>query len=248
MNPSASDYSTQQRDSKLISISELNQLIDPLTPEKLDSRQQLDTFARAAWSHLAEPSDSIAGFLVQQLSAVEALHLVVEKATPEQIFERLNHSDVAQELEQLSGGVRNPVDVIRDGLDRWNPRVNQQSVIQSLREQANLGGFLLRPADLASVVAAKFADLGFWQPFLFYCLGDGKLLAAASSGVSVVGSRAMSRHSLNTTVLNRLRPNRWRGAPLRAAGCRAPPAARLHARRTTDRATARSAAAAPDRA
>ncbi|OMH24998.1 hypothetical protein BKD30_06825 [Tersicoccus phoenicis] len=136
--------------------------------------------ARAAFSRLAEPQDSVAGALIALAGPVDALRIATGALRPGQRLER----SVAQELGQDDDGSA----LVTAAVGRWAARVPSLAPDRDLAVLARLGGWLLTPEDDAW--PAGLADLGSAAP---WCLwgrgGPPDALPALSRAVAVVGAR-----------------------------------------------------------
>lgn len=145
-----------------------------------------DVLARAAWSGLAEPGDPVAGALVEQLGAVDALAWVrgalAAAGTPD--------------LGPLEGGHGRlaPADTARIGraLARWAARLPDCDPRRALDRLDRLDGAVLVPGDPRWPVAID--DLGVEAPFCLWVRGDLDLAAVSPRSVAVVGSRAATSY------------------------------------------------------
>ncbi|WP_194419735.1 DNA-processing protein DprA [Microbacterium abyssi] len=126
------------------------------------------TLARVAWSVLAEPGDGVAGALISQLGAVEAL--------------RFGLSDESFGLAEKT---------IQDGRRRWLPRAQPRAIGDALRGAAEVGARLMLPGDAEWPGALD--DLGDHAPAVLWVRGDPAHLAAPSR-VSIVGARAATAY------------------------------------------------------
>lgn len=147
-----------------------------------------DRYARATWSHLAEPGDGIAGALVHALGPVDALAAVRSHAEPALLLKRAQTAvtDVELTVEQLT-----------EGIARWTPRLSPETVAKALTTIVNLGGYLLTPADAAW--PSGLADLGSNAPFALWVRGNLGALANLEHSVSVIGARAATSYGEHVT-------------------------------------------------
>ncbi|GEK87856.1 DNA-processing protein DprA [Microbacterium aerolatum] len=126
------------------------------------------TIAQVAWSVLAEPGDGVAGALISQLGAIEAL--------------RFGLSGERFELAEKA---------IQDGRRRWLPRAQPRAIGDALHGAAEVGAQLLLPGD--AEWSAAIDDLGDHAPAVLWVRGDPTHLVA-SSRVSIVGARAATAY------------------------------------------------------
>lgn len=126
------------------------------------------TLARVAWGVVAEPGDGVAGALIAQLGAVEALRFAL--------------SDEGFGLAEKA---------IQEGRRRWVPRAQPRAVRDALRGAAETEATLLLPDD--PVWPAPLDDLGDHAPALLWVRGESSLLSRASR-VAIVGARAATAY------------------------------------------------------
>jgi DNA processing protein len=146
-----------------------------------------ETFARGAWSGIAEPGDSAAGLLVAVLGAAGALSAVLEGHDP---------AGLAREVAAASG---EPVtgDALRSALERWRPRLVAADALRFLTSAAARGVRLVLPED--PDWPPGLADLGPHGPMVLWCLGDTGLLRA-SLPIALVGARAATGYGEHVTA------------------------------------------------
>ncbi|MCS3842709.1 DNA-processing protein DprA [Microbacterium sp. AK031] len=126
------------------------------------------TLARISWGVIAEPGDGVAGALIAQLGAVEALRVAVEDS-------RFALSDR----------------VIGEAQRRWRPRARPRAVMESLRGAQEVGARLMLSGD--EQWPESLDDLGDHAPALLWVRGDAGRLVAPER-VSIVGARAASAY------------------------------------------------------
>lgn len=126
------------------------------------------TLARVSWGVIAEPGDGVAGALIAQLGADEALHVALDDS-------RFALSDR----------------VIGEAQRRWRPRAQLRAVKQSLRGANEVSARLLLPGDPQWPVSLD--DLGDHAPVLLWVRGDADRLIMPQR-VSIVGARAASAY------------------------------------------------------
>lgn len=125
-----------------------------------------ETLARVGWGVIAEPGDGVAGALIAQLGAAEALRVALDDS-------RYALSDR----------------VIGEAQRRWQPRAQVRAVKQSLSSAHEVGAQLVLPGDAQWPQALD--DLGDHAPVLLWVRGDPGRLAMPER-VSIVGARAAS--------------------------------------------------------
>lgn len=126
------------------------------------------TLARVAWGVVAEPGDGVAGALIAELGAHEALRL----ALSDEEFGLAEHA-------------------IQEGRRRWVPRARSKAIRDALRGAKEAGALLVFPGD--PHWPGQLDDLGDHAPALLWVRGEPSLLSAASR-VSIVGARAATAY------------------------------------------------------
>lgn len=126
------------------------------------------TMARVAWGVVAEPGDGVAGALVAELGAVEALRFALS-----------------------DGGFGLAERAIQEGRRRWVPRARSGAVRDALRSADEAGALLVLPGD--PHWPSRLDDLGDHAPVLLWVRGEPGLLSAASR-VAIVGARAATAY------------------------------------------------------
>ncbi|PRB18948.1 DNA-processing protein DprA [Microbacterium sp. MYb62] len=130
--------------------------------------------ARAAWSVIAEPGDSVAGALIEALGAVDALALAV--------------GDSAS-LVPPGGATADASRALAEGRARWRPRARAQAVGDALRGAHHVRARLVIPGD--EHWPRSLDDLGPSAPFALWVRGRADLLHREPR-LSIVGARASS--------------------------------------------------------
>ncbi|GAA1965160.1 DNA-processing protein DprA [Microbacterium deminutum] len=138
----------------------------------LEDDAVLERYAVVVWSHLTEPGDGVAGRLVAQLGAAQALRLVMGDA-PER-----SNSVTPDELAA--------------GRKRWIPRLGADAVSFSLRIAAVSGMTILTRADPEWPV--QLHDLGDHAPLCLWVRGDPARLRLLNPAVALVGARAATSY------------------------------------------------------
>ncbi|MGP6171891.1 DNA-processing protein DprA [Microbacterium sp. A196] len=126
------------------------------------------TLARVAWGVVAEPGDGVAGAVIAEFGAAEALRFAL--------------SDEAFGLAEKA---------VQEGRRRWAPRAQPRAIRDALRGAREAGALLLLPGDPEWPGALH--DLGDHAPALLWVRGEPALLSAASR-VSIVGARAATAY------------------------------------------------------
>ncbi|MET0673530.1 MAG: DNA-processing protein DprA [Microbacterium pygmaeum] len=148
----------------------------PVVAHALDDELALHVFATAAWSHLAEPGDGVAGRIVGALGPATALHEVVTGGR--------------------DGAARNAAELTaqqwKDAIARWRPRWNQRAVLDNLDVARIARIRLLTPEDDQWPTA--LADLGVHAPLCLWVRGDPGALSLPSPRAAIVGARAATAY------------------------------------------------------
>jgi DNA processing protein len=131
-----------------------------------------ELFARAIWSVLVEPGDSVAGVLVRAVGAVTAARLIIDRVSPSVL------------CEATSGEVT--LEAARKGIDRWTARLRAHDFLRSLESAGRCGAMMVVPGD--PHWPEGFVELGDSPPVLLWARGDLELLRRP--GVAIVGARA----------------------------------------------------------
>lgn len=152
-----------------------------------------DRIARAAWSRLAEPADTVAGALVGALGAGPALEWLAQAvAAPGEAARKLARlqpgQQVARSLAPDDTGPPSPAGVLLKGARRWAQRLETLDPVKDLAALDRLDGTLLVPGD--SRWPATLEDLGPSAPMALWVRGQADLAALTRRSVSLVGSRA----------------------------------------------------------
>ncbi|MGM7665639.1 DNA-processing protein DprA [Microbacterium sp. A93] len=127
-----------------------------------------ETLARVAWGVVAEPGDGVAGAMIAQFGAVEAL--------------RYGLSDSGFELSERA---------VDEARRRWRPRAQPRAVSDALRGASEVGARLLLPGD--DEWPSGLDDLGDHAPSLLWVRGDVAQLTRRER-VSMVGARAATAY------------------------------------------------------
>lgn len=154
---------------ELIGSPEVRRAAERLRPDA----DAAEVAARAAWSVLAEPGDGIAGALVADRGAVDALALAAGGAG---LLDR-----------QRGVGAR----ALGEAQARWMPRADPRAVADALTSCRDVGGRMLIPGD--DDWPRGLDDLGAHAPLALWVRGDAGALRAGAP-VSIVGARAASAY------------------------------------------------------
>ena len=163
-------------------------LLTALAGRDLDRDEQLELFARAAWSGIAEPGDRLAGVLVAQLGAVESLRTVLTAPTVDGLLGRLRDGGASDVQEQH----------VDDALARWRPRLEMSATVHAMRQAARVGARLLVPAD--ALWPAGVDDLDEHAPIALWVRGTDAALAAIPRSIALVGARAATGYGEHVTM------------------------------------------------
>lgn len=136
-----------------------------------------EAVARAAWSVLAEPGDGVAGALIAEAGAAEALRMAFDGAVARGAESGATFPQAARAL--------------REARARWRLRASPATVLEALRGAAHVGASLLIPGDESWPTAVD--DLGVNAPIALWVRGEAGLLATERH-LSLVGARASSSY------------------------------------------------------
>lgn len=136
-----------------------------------------EAVARAAWSVIAEPGDGVAGALIGEMGAAEALQVAMD--------DRLARGELSTPATARAHRM------LREARARWHPRASVSAVQEALDGAAQVGAALVIPgdADWPSSVDAVGAN----APNALWVRGDASLLVA-DRHLSMVGARASSSY------------------------------------------------------
>jgi DNA processing protein len=143
-----------------------------------DSTAAAEIFARASWTGIAEPGDSVAGALVGSIGPIDALTALVDGWPLDRVAAAL--ADAREDL--LS---------IRDlglALDRWRPRLISNAAITALQQAARVSARLLVPSD--PLWPRGVDELGAHGPIALWLRGLDTAVESLGSSVALVGARA----------------------------------------------------------
>jgi DNA processing protein len=144
----------------------------------VDDSLAAEIFARASWTGIAEPGDSVAGVLVSTLGPVQALTSLVDGWT----VERVAAATVDAGADSVSA---------RDlalAFDRWRPRLVSNAVITALRQAARVSARLILPTD--ELWPAAVDELGRHGPIALWVRGIDAALESLGTSIALVGARA----------------------------------------------------------
>ncbi|MDX2375567.1 DNA-processing protein DprA [Microbacterium sp. LRZ72] len=142
-----------------------------------------DAWARAVWTMLAEPGDGVAGRLIAELGADNALSLVASAAT-------------APTLPDGDASALLPADIAQ-GLARWRPRLSADAVRAVFHTGRAAGLTLVTPDDTGW--PARLADLAEHAPHALWVKGDAAW-ASSAAAIALVGARAATGYGENVAL------------------------------------------------
>lgn len=135
-----------------------------------------EALARAAWSVVAEPGDGIAGALIAELGAANALRFALDDSVPAL-------------LTPSAWGSARAGRALAEARARWQPRAAPRAVREALQGARDVEARLLIPGDEHWPLSVD--DLGGHAPAVLWVRGDPGLLVAEPR-VAIVGARASS--------------------------------------------------------
>lgn len=144
----------------------------------VDDSIAAEIFARASWTGIAEPGDSVAGALVSTLGPVQALTSLVDGWA----VERVAAATADAGADSISA---------RDltlAFDRWRPRLISHAVITALRQAARVSARLILPTDELWPTAVD--ELGMHRPIALWVRGIDAALESLGTSIALVGARA----------------------------------------------------------
>jgi DNA processing protein len=153
-------------------------LLERLSGRERDAEGLAELYARVVWSHLTEPGDAVAGLLIADLGAGEALIAAREGRT------------------RGPGGTQPRQ--LQDARKRWMPRLSRDAVRDSLELAARTGLHLLAPDDPGW--PAKLGDLDLHAPVVLWVRGDVSAPSAAQRSVALIGARAATSYGEHVAI------------------------------------------------
>lgn len=127
--------------------------------------------ALLTWNYLVEPGDRIAGELINQLGAVDALEVFI------------NRKSLGEEIDAA--------------FERWAPRYKPNLVDEKISAAKTYDLKLLLPSD--SQWPSSLRDLGSHAPMLLWYRGNIEVFAKLNRAVGVVGSRNATHYGQRVT-------------------------------------------------
>jgi len=170
-----------------VDASEVTRNVQLLRRTELSTTETRESFARAAWSGIAEPGDAVAGALVRTLGASLALTVVVERWPVDRVLATLDERGAPMAEKDVT-----------DALARWFPRLNSKSVVGALRQGVRLGARLLLPGD--HLWPNGVDDLGHHAPIALWVRGTDDALRSIANSISLVGARAATGYGEHVTM------------------------------------------------
>ncbi|MBF0671122.1 MAG: DNA-protecting protein DprA [Salinibacterium sp.] len=170
-----------------VDASEMTRNIQLLRRTELSTTETRESFARAAWSGIAEPGDAIAGALVHALGGSLALTVVIERWPVDRVLSALEERGAAMAEKEVT-----------DALARWFPRLHSKAVVGALRQGARLGARLLLPGD--HLWPTGVDDLGHHAPIALWVRGTDDALSSVANSISLVGARAATGYGEHVTM------------------------------------------------
>ena len=164
---------------------EVAELVRSVAGNDLDRDQIELRFARAAWSGIAEPGDSIAGEVVASLGAPRALMALIDRWEPEALLAQLGSTDLT-------------LDDAKNALERWTPRLQSGPTVLALRQAARFGVRLRIPGD--ELWPTGLDDLGLHGPLALWTRGSDDALGALERSIAIVGARAATGYGEHVTM------------------------------------------------
>ena len=161
-------------------------LVRAVAGDDLDHAGIEERFARATWTGMAEPGDRTAGLVVSALGAARALTAVVERLTVDEFIAQIGQSAVIGESE------------LRQGIDRWLPRLNSGNALIALRQAARFGARLRIPSDEGW--PEGLASLEMFAPLALWTRGTEEAYLSLGRSMALVGARAATGYGEHVTM------------------------------------------------
>jgi len=172
-----------------------------LSDSSQDSEELLSAvFARGVWSRISEPGDSLAGWLIENLGALEALRVVIDDMSAQTLVLTVHASQhgIQTSDENRTGGTSSRESVRgQEFLKRlesarlgWRSRLDAQRSLGDFRGASRMGARLFTPEQL--FWPQQLNDLRAHAPHALWVIGQPKL--AMNHSLAVVGSRAATNY------------------------------------------------------
>ena len=168
--------------------SDVISLTSAVAGRELDRATAELMFAHATWSGIAEPGDRVAGLVVAELGAPDALRALIDKRDAEWWCAALG--------DQHSSSVTPKT--IGDALLRWAPRLDSHVSLLAVRQAARFAAKLIIPSDPRW--PASLADLGEHAPLALWQRGSDAAVAALDRSIALVGARAATGYGEHVTM------------------------------------------------
>lgn len=158
-----------------------------LRPLVLSDTMIGETYARVVFSHLTEPGDRLAGQLTGIIGYGDMLELIQSPTALLEIEDRLAHVG----MDTIG------VDQIRQGLERWLPRLNFETIHANLKLAGERGIEIITEYD--PQWPAGLFRLGSEGPHVLWVRGDASVMNGSKPTVAIVGARASTSYGENVT-------------------------------------------------
>jgi len=170
--------------------SEVLPLLTALVGHELTETEAKNSFARAAWTGIAEPGDRIAGVLGRVLGVAPALQAMVDRVDAKEILTMMARHDSEERALTIAE--------LSQGLERFQPRMNAATALLALRQAVRWEARLVVPEN--SLWPAGLADLGDHGPIALWVRGTDQALRALSRSIALVGARAATGYGEHVTM------------------------------------------------
>jgi len=169
-----------------LSLAEIRGAVAPLSVDIQSEQQLLTLFARAVWSSLTEPGDSLAGWFVGIHGARHSL---------ERLASGVSGLQTLNELDSQGSPLPSEAQV-DEALARWRNRLNSSVALTKFSAAGRLEMTLVTPE--MDTWPHQLTDLGSHAPLALWTRGDVRLLSRLSA--AVVGSRAATGYGEHVTA------------------------------------------------
>lgn len=163
-----------------------------------DAEIESELFARATWSGIVEPGDSVAGMVTQILGAGQALTGLIERWSVRRWVETLidGGAEAAEEESELAARLSPQ---LSEAMRRWLLRIDSGAALRSLEHAARVGARLLIPGD--ALWPTGLDDLGVHAPIALWWRGSDEVWAAVGGrSIALVGARAATGYGEHVTM------------------------------------------------
>lgn len=157
----------------------------------IDNEQMRERHARATWTGIAEPGDRVAGALIGELGATEALVA---------IYDRWEVSRIAATVATRAGTAQSSISEsdLHAALERWHPRLDSTVALVALKQAVRFGVHLVVPGDAAWPNSVD--DLGEHAPLALWVRGNLASLGTVTTSIALVGARAATGYGEHVTM------------------------------------------------